>query len=115
MPEDRFVKFLFDFPYFGTDISQHDYILYLPEQNSIVAEHEMQLLQQATPTEIKQLYHVKSQIMARQQTFDVDSLLHLNRTSLRHEHGTLAFHHGRFPLCDFSPRNYFIHSMLLST
>jgi hypothetical protein len=62
--------------------------LYIPEELSIVAEHEVQLLQDATPTAIERLDEIQSRIMARQQTFDMDLLLHMRQTSLRQEHGT---------------------------
>ena len=46
-----------------------------------VAENEIPLLEQITPKEIKQIDKVRSRVITPSQTFDVDSLFHLQQVS----------------------------------
>jgi len=66
----------------------HSLHFYTPDKFSIVAEHEVKLLEEATPATVEQLDKVKSQLTKSQLTFDPDLLLHIHKTSLRQEHQT---------------------------
>ena len=59
--------------------------MFVRKKASIIIEHEVRLLNEITTAPVKQLNAVKSQVMASQQTLDVDSLLHGHYTSPHRE------------------------------
>ena len=71
-----------------TQTELHSLRFYIPDKSSIVAEHEVKLLEEATPETVQQLDKLRSQLTKSQLTFDLDSLLHIPRTSLRQERRT---------------------------
>ena len=58
---------------------------YIPDQLSIVADHKIPLIQETSP-EVTRPNIVKSKVMVPSQSFDVDSLFHIRRTSLHQAH-----------------------------
>ena len=56
---------------------------YVPEQIQIVADHEIPLIKQVTPEEVTRLDEVKSKVMMPSQSFDVNSLFHIEQASAR--------------------------------
>jgi hypothetical protein len=54
--------------------------VYLPPKSSIVSHHEVKLLEEITPTEIR-LDAIKSQVMSSPHTYDVESLFHAHTIS----------------------------------
>ena len=62
--------------------------LYVPDQLSIVANHEIPLIQETSPQEVARLDEVKSKVVMPSQSFDIDSLFHIRQTSLRQAHQT---------------------------
>ena len=62
--------------------------LYVPNKVSTVADHEIPLLEQITPKEIKQIDEVRSRVTTHAQSFDVNSLFHFRRASLQQEQRT---------------------------
>jgi len=62
--------------------------LYIPAKIPIVANHEVQLLEEMAPPEGVVLDGVKSQVMMPPKTFDIDSLLNIHQTALRRERQT---------------------------
>jgi hypothetical protein len=59
--------------------------LYIPDKIAVIAGHELQALEEMVPLEIGQLDAVASKVAAPRQIPDVNSLLHVNRFSLRRE------------------------------
>ena len=59
--------------------------LYVPDKIAVIASHELQALEEMMPPEIVRLDAVTSGVAAPRQIYDVDSLLHVNRFSLRRE------------------------------
>jgi hypothetical protein len=55
---------------------------YVPEKIPVMAEHEVKLLQEATPAATGRLDEIQAHLAARSQTFDVDALLHMHQSSL---------------------------------
>ena len=55
---------------------------YLPDNISIVTNDEIRQLKDISPTDIQKLHDVHTKITTLQQTFDVDSLLHIHRTTM---------------------------------
>ena len=64
--------------------------IYVPDKISIVADHEIPLIKQLLPAEVKQLEEVKSKVMVPSQSFDVDSLFHIRvkQATLHQTHQT---------------------------
>jgi len=62
--------------------------LYIPDKVSTVADHEIPLLEQITPKEIQQIDEVRSRVTTYAQSFDVNSLFHLQQVSLYQEQCT---------------------------
>jgi len=85
--------------------------MFVPDKASIITDHEVRLLDEITTAPVKQLNAVKSQVMASQQTLDVDSLLHAHYTSLHRERVILALGNYYVPMCGCSSH----HSLLLLT
>ena len=56
---------------------------YVPDQLSIVANHEVPLIQETSSEEVARLDEVKSKDVMPSQSFDIDSLFHMRQTSLR--------------------------------
>jgi hypothetical protein len=61
---------------------------HIPDKISVVADHEIPLIKEITPEEVARLYDVKSKVMVPSQTFDVNSLYHINQASLRQRRQT---------------------------
>ena len=61
---------------------------YVPDQLSIVASHEIPLIQETSPQEVARLDEVNSKVIMPSQSFDIDSLFHIRQTSLRQAHQT---------------------------
>jgi len=59
--------------------------LYVPDQVAIVANHELQALEEAIPSEIAQLYDVRSRVAIRRRIIDIDSLHSTSRITTRRE------------------------------
>jgi len=59
--------------------------LYLPTRMYVVTNAEIQKLEEIMPTELKKLDDIHSRTSGLQQTFNVDSLLHLHQTSSRRD------------------------------
>ena len=64
---------------------------YLPDNITIIAGDETKQLENISPAEIQRLREVQAKIASLQQTFDVDSLLHIHRTTLLQKQTTLWF------------------------
>ena len=62
--------------------------IYIPDKIDVVANHEIPLLEQITPDAFAQLDEIRSKTMVPSQTFEVDSLLHIQQASLREEQRT---------------------------
>jgi len=60
----------------------HPSHFYIPDKLSIVAEHEVKLIEEAMPAAVEQLNEIKTKLTETQLTYDLDSLLHTHRTSL---------------------------------
>jgi hypothetical protein len=58
---------------------------YLPENITVATDYEIQQLQSITPTDVQQLNDIHTRMSTLQQTFDMDSLLHVHHTSLIQE------------------------------
>jgi len=56
---------------------------YIPDQPSIVADHEIPFIRETSQEEIARLDEIKSKVVVPPQTFDIDSLFNTRRTSLR--------------------------------
>ena len=61
---------------------------YVPDQIQIVADHELPLIKQISQEEFKRLYEVKSKLTVPLQSFDVISLFHIDKASVRQSHQT---------------------------
>jgi hypothetical protein len=59
--------------------------LYVPEKISIVDKHKIQILDKISPELIQQLNNVKSRVMAPPCTLNLDSITHVQRTSLQRD------------------------------
>jgi hypothetical protein len=64
---------------------------YLPENITVATDYEIQQLQSITPTDVQQLHDIHTRMSTVQQTFDMDSLLHVHHTSLIQEKRTYWF------------------------
>ena len=62
--------------------------IYIPDKISIVADHEIPLIKELLPAEVKQLEDVKSKVMVPSQSFDVDSLFHIKQATMHQTHQT---------------------------
>jgi len=67
-----------------------------------MAEQEMHLWEEAMPVAVKQIDKVRSQLTEPQLIFDLDSPLHIHRTSLRQERRTHWHFTGDIILCTIS-------------
>jgi hypothetical protein len=56
---------------------------HIPDKISVIADHEIPLIKEITPGEVARLDHIKSKVMVPSQTFDVNSLNHINQATLR--------------------------------
>jgi hypothetical protein len=56
---------------------------YIPDQPSIVADHEIPFISETSPEEVAGLDEIKSKVVVPSQTFDIDSLFHIRQTSSR--------------------------------
>jgi hypothetical protein len=61
---------------------------YLPDNTSIVTSDEVQQLEDLSSTDIQTPRDVHTKVENLQQTFDVDSLLHIHRTTMLHKQNT---------------------------
>jgi len=61
---------------------------YLPDNISIVTNDEIQQLKDISSAYIQKLHDVHTKVTTLQQTFDVDSLLHIHRTTMLHKQET---------------------------
>ena len=76
----------------GTPLAELDTPkFYLPGNISIVTNDEIQQLKDIFPTDIQRLHDMHTKISTLQQTFDVDSLLHIHRTAMLHKQRTHCF------------------------
>ena len=76
----------------GTTQSELDFPrIYLPDNIPVATEHEIQQLQGLTPKAVQQLGEISSKVTAPQHTFELDSLLHIHRTSLLQDRRTNWF------------------------
>jgi len=55
----------------------------IPDQPSIVADHEIPFISETSPEEVARLDEIKSKVVVPSQTFDIDSLFHIRQTSSR--------------------------------
>jgi hypothetical protein len=60
--------------------------LYVPEKVTVVADHELQLLEEAVPPDGKRLDEVVFKLKVPHQVADIGSLLHVHIASLNREH-----------------------------
>jgi hypothetical protein len=68
----------------GLDLSK----FYLPDNISIVTSDEVQQLEDLSSADIQRLRDVHTKVETLQQTFDVNSLLHIHRTTMLHKKNT---------------------------
>ena len=61
---------------------------YVPDQIQIAADHEIPLTKQISPEEVTRLDEVKSKVMVPSQSYDVNSLFHIEQASARQSHQT---------------------------
>ena len=64
---------------------------YLPDNISIVTSNAFQQMEELSPTDIQRLRDLHIKVATLQQTFDVDSLLHIQRTTMPHKLNTHSF------------------------
>jgi len=57
-------------------------IFYLPSRISTITDHEAQQLEPTVPADTKKLDYISSHVLAQKQTYDVDSLFQLHRTTM---------------------------------
>jgi hypothetical protein len=62
--------------------------LYVPDRLSIVAEHELPLIQVVAPEEAARLDEINSNVMMTSQTINTGTLFHIQQASMRQEHRT---------------------------
>ena len=62
--------------------------LYLPDNITVVTDFELQQLRDIPPLETRQINDVHNRVIASIQTYDVESLLHAQQTSLFQERRT---------------------------
>jgi len=60
--------------------------LYLPEEISMFASHEVPNIDVAMPPERTNLDYIKARLIMPRRSFDVDTLLHVHQISLHAEH-----------------------------
>jgi len=76
----------------GTSLAELDSPkFYLPDNISIVTSDEIQQPKDISPTDIQKLHDMHTKVATLQQTFDVDSLLHIHRTTMLHKQNTHWF------------------------
>ena len=76
----------------GTSLAELDTPkFYLPHNESIVTNDEIQQLKDISSADIQRLHDVHTKVTTLQQTFDVDSLLHIHRTTMLHKQNTHWF------------------------
>jgi len=76
----------------GTSLAELDTPkFYLPDNISIVTNDEIQQLKDISSADIQKLHDVHTKVTTLQQTFDVDSLLHIHRTMMLHKQNTHWF------------------------
>jgi len=76
----------------GTSLAELDSPkFHLPDNIPIVTSDEVQQLEDLSPTDIQRLRDVHTKVATLQQTFDVDSLLHIHRTTMLHKQNTHSF------------------------
>jgi len=56
---------------------------YIPDQTSIVVDHEIPFIRETSPQEVTHLNEIKSKVVVPSQTFDINSLFHIRQTSSR--------------------------------
>jgi hypothetical protein len=56
---------------------------HIPGKISVIADHEIPLIKEITPEEFARLYDIKSKVLAPSQTFDANSLFHINQATLQ--------------------------------
>jgi len=73
----------------GTSLAELDTPkFYLPDNITIVTNDEIQQLKDVSPADIQRLHDVHTKVTTLQQTSDVDSLLHIHRTTTLHKQNT---------------------------
>jgi len=70
---------------------------YIPDQPSIVADHEFPFISETSPEEVARLDEVRSKVVVPSQNFDIDSHFHIRQTSSRQTQQTY-WHLILFPL-----------------
>jgi len=76
----------------GTSLAELDTPkFYLPDNISIVTNDEIQQLEDIPPADIQKLHDVHTKVTTLQQTFHVDALLHIHRTTMLHKQKTHWF------------------------
>ena len=63
----------------------------LPDNVTIVTNDDNQQLKHVSPTDTQTLHDVHTKVATIQQTFDIDSLLHIHRTTMLHKQNTHRF------------------------
>ena len=58
---------------------------YLSSRIPTITDHEAQQLEAIVPADTKKLDYISSHVPEQKQTYDVDSLFHLHRTTMQHE------------------------------
>ena len=61
---------------------------YLPSRVPVITEREAQQLEIALPTDVKRLDSISTQVLAKRQTYDVNTLFHQYRTYQQHQERT---------------------------
>ena len=73
---------------------------YVPDQIQIVADHEIPLIKQISPEEeVTLLDEVKSKLMVPSQSYDVNSLFHIEQASARQSHKTYWYLIATMSVC----------------
>lgn len=67
----------------STQVSVDAPQLYVPDKIDVIAGHELRALEEMLPHEVTQLDKFTSEVRAPRQITDVNTLLHVNRSSLR--------------------------------
>jgi hypothetical protein len=57
--------------------------LYAPDKIAVIADHELGALEEIFPPEVTQLDKITSEVIALRQITDLNTLLHVNRASIR--------------------------------
>lgn len=79
----------------STQVSADAPQLYVPDKIDVIAGHELRALEEMLPPEVTKLVKFTSEVTASRQITDVNTLLHVNRASLRRKQR--AFWHIIFP------------------